>query len=119
MNIEEEVGFYKVIASGTVIVFNNEPITLSLIENGKGLPIRFEFTKDESKDITVSQRIEGGTMIIDFRNANNPGAFGLPCPIDIAKSDDGENVIYFCCVLNTFNPEGGNRLLTYSFYSKK
>lgn len=63
--------------------------------------------------------MEESILNIDFVNQDvNGNAMGLPEPIVIAKSEDGE-AVYFNCVLHTYNAKDGYRLLYYSLYTLK
>lgn len=115
-NFTERIGDYKIIHRGSIIVFRNETVRIALSEDQADpllLEIRFENNSEGKSDI--KNEIDGNTMIFRMMNFNSSnGVVGIFEPFEVAKSDDG-SIIYFNCILKTYNGKDGNRLLTYSF----
>lgn len=115
-NFTERIGDYKIVHRGSIIVFRNETVRITLAEDQADpliLEIRFENDSEGKSDI--KNEIDGNTMIFRMMNFNSSnGVVGIFEPFEVAKSDDG-SIIYFNCILKTYNGKDGNRLLTYSF----
>lgn len=115
-NFTERIGDYKIVHRGSIIVFRNETVRITLAEDQADpliLEIRFENDSEGKSDI--KHEIDGNTMTFRMMNFNSSnGVVGIFEPFEVAKSDDG-SIIYFNCILKTYNGKDGNRLLTYSF----
>ena len=64
----------EIVSSGTVISFNNEPITLQVFEDTtKVFTMKFVFkNNEEEKDPALSAEVVDDELILTLTNFNNP-----------------------------------------------
>lgn len=76
-------GKYKVVETGTVIQFNNEPILFALND----LQVVFNFLSDSENEPKTESYMEGGALNFDLINFNDSLATGNTSPIEIGILD--------------------------------
>lgn len=76
----------EIVSSGTVISFNNEPITLQVFEDTtKVFTMKFVFkNNEEEKDPALSAEVVDDELILTLTNFNNPIGSGSTKPINFA-----------------------------------
>lgn len=76
----------EIMASGSVIAFKNEPITLKVFDSDQQvLILRFCFTKNaDSSKTRLLTSINDNILTFTFENFNNPLGAGTVEPVDIA-----------------------------------
>lgn len=73
----------EIISSGTVISFNNEPITLKLFEDTTNVvTLKFVFKNNpEEKKEALSGKVINDTLVLTLTNFNNPIGSGTTKPM--------------------------------------
>ncbi len=118
IDIKEEIGSYTIIRNGSFIIYNNETVKFNFEEDGSDpMYLEIRFLSDDSGKSDISQEIVDNTMVIKMVNFTR-GITGMFEPVEVAKSDDG-SIIYLSLILRTFDAKDGNRLLHYSFLTRK
>lgn len=90
-------GNKMIIASGTVITFDNEPITIKLFENSQQkISLQFIFqTNTDIKEPAMSTTVTRNTLIFTLTNFDNPIGTGSTKPINFAKYKNETLYLHF------------------------
>ena len=107
----------EIISSGTVISFNNEPITLKLFEDTTNVvTLKFVFKNNpEEKKEALSGKVINDTLVLTLTNFNNPIGSGTTKPMDFA-SYKGQNLYLPFRVTILYDSD---RTLYYTIYKEE
>ncbi|MCZ7399674.1 MAG: hypothetical protein O8C62_08375 [Candidatus Methanoperedens sp.] len=115
MIVKIESGPTEVIASGDIISFSGNPITLTFGSPNETLKIIFEFKDEEGKD---DLRVEANTsdaqnLKVTFFNFKNPMGSGSVKPIPIGSLDGRRIYIQYIIYALTYSKD---KMLHFNIY---
>ena len=107
----------EIIASGTAISFNDEPITIKLFDDAQQVVLmQFSFEKDtEDKNQRMQTSIADDTLIFTLVNFDNPLGTGTNKPINFASYNSKTLYIHF----RVTSLQDSDRTLYYSIYAEE
>ena len=110
-------GHKEIIASGTAISFNSEPIVIKLFNGDQQVVvIQFSFTTDnDDKKQRMETSIADGILTFTLINSDNPFGTGTTRPINFARYDSKTLYIHF----RTTSLRDSDRTLYYSIYAEE
>ena len=105
-----QCGPYEVFKSGTVIQFENEPITLTLNQK---LSLEFRFMQNRTRKPHTESQLIGSTLVFDMVNFDQPNTHLTTAnPVPIASMD--QRKLYFGYSISVNG--NSSRTLHYTFY---
>ena len=116
-NPEIEVGGLRVIASGTVLTFENKPARLTFGYGGERLNLVLAFEETERKnDHRIIPRLEDKhTLRLILRNFDNPLGAGTEEPVDSGMLGGRPFFVHF----KVDSYKRGNKTIFYTIYVRE
>lgn len=108
-------GNKQVLSSGTVISFDNNPISIELLDDNQSMvKLQFNFNHDETvKGQSMSTAVIEDVLCLTLTNFNNPIGTGTTKPINFAKY--GDMILYLHIRVTALSDT--DRTLYYTIYA--